>query len=148
MAKTISKDAHLAEITLRKYEKPSNTDKRDLIKKLCLSIGLLQPGDSRDVIVDVFHAIVDSNEPLDSKQVEEIVIKLRKEKKLPARGVASSNIRRQLKRLKDMFLIENVQNKYRISENESLDKIFKEKIERYYLNSIVERVREYFNAIK
>ena len=136
------------EITLRKYEKPSNTDKRDLIKKLCLSIGLLQPGDSRDVIVDVFHAIVDSNEPLDSKQVEEIVIKLRKEKKLPARGVASSNIRRQLKRLKDMFLIENVQNKYRISENESLDKIFKEKIERYYLNSIVERVREYFNAIK
>ncbi|MBS3155824.1 hypothetical protein J4413_01165 [Candidatus Woesearchaeota archaeon] len=148
MAKTISKDAPLAEITLRKYEKPSNTDKRDLIKKLCLSIGLLQPGDSRDVIVDVFHAIVDSNEPLDSKQVEEIVIKLRKEKKLPARGVASSNIRRQLKRLKDMFLIENVQNKYRISENESLDKIFKEKIERYYLNSIVERVREYFNAIK
>ena len=34
MAKTISKDAPLAEITLRKYEKPSNTDKRDLIKKL------------------------------------------------------------------------------------------------------------------
>src|SRR3989338_3956166 len=145
MAKTISKDAPLAEITLRKYEKPSNTDKRDLIKKLCVSIGLLQPGDSRDVIVDVFHAIVDSNEPLDSKQVEEIVIKLRKEKKLPARGVASSYIRRQLKRLKDMFLIENVQNKYRISENNSLNKIFNEKKKRYKLYSIVEIFPNSFN---
>ena len=49
--KTISKDTPLAEITLRKYEKPYNMPRRDLIRKLCLSIGLLQPGDSRDVIV-------------------------------------------------------------------------------------------------
>ncbi len=148
MPKTISKDAPLAEITLRKYEKPSDTDKRELIKKICLSIGLLQPGDSRDVVVDVFHAILDSDKPLDSKEVENIVIKKRDERKLPVRGVASSNIRRQLRRLKEMFLIESVQNKYRVSENESLDKIFEDKIEKYYLNSIVERVREYFNVVK
>ena len=148
MPKTISKDAPLAEITLRKYEKPTDSDKRELIKKICLSIGLLQPGDSRDVIVDVFHAVLESGEPLDSKQVEDIVIKSRNERKLPAKGVASSNIRRQLRRLKEMFLIESVQNKYRVSENESLDKIFEEKIEKYYLNSIVERVREYFNVLK
>ena len=148
MPKTISNDAPLAEITLRKYEKPIDLDRRELVKKICLSIGLLQPGDSRDVIVDVFHTILESGEPLDSKQVEVVVIKSRNERKLPVKGVASSNIRRQLRRLKEMFLIESVQNKYRVSENESLDKIFEEKIEKYYLNSIVERVREYFNVLK
>ena len=52
MSKTISKDIPLAEITLRRYEKPYNLQKRELIRKLCLSIGLLQPGDSRDIIVE------------------------------------------------------------------------------------------------
>lgn len=148
MPKTIATDSPLAEITLRKYEKPSSNDKRDLVKKLCLSVGLLQPGDSRDVIVDILHAVLESNAPLDSKQIEAIVIENRNTRKLPAKGIASSNIRRQLKRLKDLFLIESVQNKYRINENESLEKIFEEKIQKYYINSITDRVREYFKAIK
>ena len=50
----------LAEITLRKYEKPYNLEGRELIKKVCLSLGLLQPGDSRDVIVDVLQVILDA----------------------------------------------------------------------------------------
>ena len=148
MPKTVSKDIPLAEITLRKYEKPQNLSHRDLTKKLCLSIGLLQPGDSRDVIVDVLHVLVNSKKPLSSKEVEELVISLRKKTKLPLKGIASSNIRRQLKRLKDLFLIESIQNNYRINENESLDVIFEEKIKKYYLNSILERVKEYFNAVK
>ena len=53
----ISKDIPLAEITLRKYEKPTNLKGRDLVRKLCLSIGLLQPGDSRDVIVDILNVM-------------------------------------------------------------------------------------------
>ena len=47
------KDIPLSEITLRKYEKPANLEKRELIRKICLSLGLLQLGDSRDVIVDI-----------------------------------------------------------------------------------------------
>ncbi len=148
MPKTIATDSPLAEITLRKYEKPSSNDKRDLVKKLCLSVGLLQPGDSRDIIVDILHAVLDSDVPLDSKQIEAIVIENRNTRRLPAKGIASSNIRRQLKRLKDLFLIESIQNKYRINENESLEKIFEEKIQKYYINSITDRVREYFKAIK
>ena len=46
MPKTISKDLPLSEITLRRYEKPYATNKRELTRKLCLSLGLLQPGDS------------------------------------------------------------------------------------------------------
>ena len=51
--KLVSRDTPLAEITLRRYEKPNLENRRDFIKKVCLSIGLLQPGDSRDVIVDI-----------------------------------------------------------------------------------------------
>lgn len=144
----VSRDIPLAEITLRKYEKPSsNNSPRDLMKKLCLSMGLLQPGDSRDVIVDVLHSLVYARNPLSSKEVEELAIALRKKHKLPLKGIASSNIRRQLKRLKDMFLIESIQNNYRITENESLEYIFEEKIKQYYLNSILDRVKEYCAAI-
>jgi len=58
MTKTISKEIPLAEITLRRYEKPSRLSDRELVRKLCLSTGLLQPGDSRDVIVDIFHVLI------------------------------------------------------------------------------------------
>ncbi len=144
----ISKDIPLAEITLRKYEKPYDSDKRELVKKLCLSIGLLQPGDSRDVIIDVFLTLINSNELINSKQIEENVINLRKSYNLELKGIAPSNIRRQIKRLKDLFLIENLNNKYIISENDSLINIFEEKIEKFYIKSIMERVKEYFKALR
>lgn len=143
---TVSKEVPLAEITLRKYEKPYNLKDRDLVKKLCLSIGLLQPGDSRDVVVDVFHVLLKNSE-LTSAEVEQKVIASRKAQKLPQIGIASSNIRRHLKRLKDLFLIESKGSSYRITENACLSEIFTEKIEQYYLKTISERVKEYFEAL-
>jgi hypothetical protein len=143
----ISKDIPLAEITLRKYEKPYDLDKRELTKKLCLSIGLLQPGDSRDVIVDVMLTLINTNELLDSKQIEGNVIEIRKSYNLELKGIASSNIRRQIKRLRDLFFIENINNKYRISENDSLINIFEEKIEKFYIKSITERVKDYLKML-
>ena len=56
--KSISIDTPLSEITLRKYEKPNNLGQRDLIRKLCLSGGWLQPGDSRDVVVDILNVLI------------------------------------------------------------------------------------------
>jgi|SRR3989344_3751159 len=144
--KTISKDTPLAEITLRKYENPSSLNKRDLIKKLCLSIGLLQPGDSRDIIVDVLLTLISEKKMLSAKEIEDKVIQIRKNENLPLKGIASSNIRRQLKRLKDLFLIESLSNSYRINENEKLINIFEEKIEKFYIKSITERIKEYFKA--
>ena len=142
-----AKETPLAEITLRKYEKPYKLKDRELAKKLCLSIGLLQPGDSRDIIVDVFNVLVKNSKQLSSREIEELVVAERKKHKLPLLGIASSNIRRQLKRLKDLFLIERVGNSYRFTENNPLPEIFDEKIEKYYLKTIVDRVREYFEAI-
>lgn len=141
--KIIAIDTSLAEITLRKYEKPENLKDRDIVRKLCLSVGLLQPGDSRDIIVDILFIILKSKQALSSLDIENSVIEFRKNNKLPLQGIASSNIRRQLLRLREIFILEKVKNSYRINENSKLTDIFNEKIEKYYLSSIVERVREY-----
>ena len=139
----ISVDVPLAEITLRKYEKPQGELRRDLVRKLCLSLGLLQPGDSRDVVVDVFHAMLDADGELSSTDVEERVVRKRQEAGLELLGIAPSNIRRQLLRLRDMFIVEKIKNNYRIREHTTITAIFEENIERYYLASIIARVKEH-----
>ncbi len=151
MPQKVSRDTPLSEITLRKYEKPYDLEDRELVKKICLSIGLLQPGDSRDVISDILLILIKSKhrkENLTSKEIEEKVIKYRKEDELPLLGIAPSNIRRQLKRLKDLYLIENIDSSYRIYEFEQLNKIFEEKIEGFYLKNILSRVKEYLQALE
>jgi len=147
MAKTISKEIPLAEITLRKYEKPSKLSERELVRKLCLSIGLLQPGDSRDVVVDVLYTLLKAKKELNSEEVRDRVINFRKQKQLPVLGVASSNVRRQLKRLRDVHLVEKVTNNYRITENLSLNEIMEEKLEKFFMPAILERVKDYFRAV-
>jgi len=147
----ISRDIPLSEITLRKYEKPYDMPKRDLIRKLCLSVGLLQPGDSRDVVVDVLSVLNDAkgkNVFLDSEEVRKKVLEMRKKEKLPLTGVASSNIRRQLRRLRELLIVEKIRNGYRISEFEDLNEIFEERIRKIYLDNVLKRVQDYFNAIK
>lgn len=144
----VSREVPLAEITLRKYERPSELSKRELVRKICLSIGLLQPGDSRDVIVDIFLMLVDAEKPLGSEEIQEKVVNYRKENNLPLNGVASSNVRRQIKRLKDVFLLEKVNGGYRINEGEELINIYEQKIEKFYLAGINSRIKEYFKALK
>jgi DNA-binding transcriptional ArsR family regulator len=151
MPKTISRDFPLSEITLRRYEKPYNMPRRELIRKICLSVGLLQPGDSRDIVVDVFHVLLNAakNQTLmNSEDIKAQTIELRKKAKLPLKGVASSNIRRQLKRLRELYLVEKVKNEYRVTEFEQMNILFEEKIEKYYLASIIKRVQEYFRELK
>jgi len=141
----------LAELTLRKYEKPYKTEKRELVKKICLSLGLLQPGDSRDVIVDILLVLINSSkkkEELELEKIKERVIEERKKASLEEKGIADSNIRRQLKRLKDLLIVDKNSNSYRLSEFESLNKIFEDKIKNFYLPSIIERIEEYFKALE
>eukprot|EP00825_Cyclidium_porcatum_P009862 TRINITY_DN15042_c0_g1_i1.p1 TRINITY_DN15042_c0_g1~~TRINITY_DN15042_c0_g1_i1.p1 ORF type:complete len:162 (+),score=20.03 TRINITY_DN15042_c0_g1_i1:144-629(+) len=98
------KDIPLTEITLRKYEKPANLEKRELIRKICLSLGLLQLGDSRDIIVDILMVLVEANknkEEITSDEINLRVGEIRKKYSLETKGLAESNIRRQLKRLRD-----------------------------------------------
>ena len=56
-------------------------------------------------------------------------------------------LRRQLKRLKDLLLIEKRLNAYRITEYNNLNEIFEEKIEKFLLQNINSRIKEYLKRI-
>ncbi len=142
-------DLPLGEITLRKYETPNNLGKRELVKKICLSLGLLQPGDSRDVIADILLVLIEARgkkEAINTEEIKKRVIASRNAASCEEKGIAESNIRRQLRRLKDLMLVESIGNNYRITEFESLEKLFDEKIESFFVPSIVSRVKEYLRA--
>lgn len=145
----ISRDTPLSEITLRRYEKPTMAN-RELVRKFCLSVGLLQPGDSRDVVVDIFHVLLKAKqrkEELHSEEIKNHVMSSRKESGLPMLGVASSNIRRQLKRLRDLHLIESKANLYRVTEFGQLSEIFEEKVQNFLLHSVMERIKDYVQKL-
>ncbi|MCM2325142.1 MAG: hypothetical protein NDI94_01645 [Candidatus Woesearchaeota archaeon] len=143
-------DTPLSELTLRRYEKPYNLSKRELVRKLCLSIGILNPGDSRDVIVDVLYVLLEArkdNKKLSSEEIRDEVLVLRKNENMDDNGTAASNIRRQIRRLRETLLIEKIKNDYRVVEYSSVLSIFSEKVERFMLPSILERVKEYLVAV-
>ncbi len=140
------RDIPLGEITLRKYEKPYDTDKRELVRKVCLSLGLLQPGDSRDIMVDLLLVLEESRkkqEWLSSFEIRDRIQGIRKD----STGLAESNIRRQLKRLRDTMFIDKKENKYRMSEFAPLSEIFETKIESFLIPQTIERIKEYLNKL-
>lgn len=140
------KDIPLGEITLRKYEKPYEAPKRELTRKICLSLGLLQPGDSRDVIVDILLVLEEARKQkqmLSSVDIKGKVEEVRKQNSLEIKGLAESNIRRQLKRLRDAMLIDKAENLYRLSEFSTISEIFSAKIEKFIIPQTIDRIKEY-----
>jgi len=116
-----------------------------------LSLGLLQPGDGRDIIVDILLVLVEEQKnknKLDSEEIRKRVEEIRKEHNLELKGLAESNIRRQLKRLRDLMIIEKNNNLYHLSEFESLQEIFDNKIQKFIIDPSIQRVREYLNELE
>jgi hypothetical protein len=146
----MARDIPLGEITLRKYEKPYDSTKRELVRKVCLSLGLLQPGDSRDIIVDIVLVLEEARKNkswLSSFQIRDKVQHERKSNSLEEKGLAESNIRRQLKRLRDILLVDKQSNTYRLSEFEPLSQLFKTKIESFFIPQTIERIKEYLDKL-
>ena len=140
-------DTPLMEITLRRYESAYQLNRRETLRKICLSLGLLQPGDSRDVIVDillVLENVKSIKKELNAYDIKQEVVISREKGGLSTLGTADSNIRRQLKRLRDMYLVEKVRNNYRITEFQDLKEIYQTRIKPIILQSIIERNMEYF----
>jgi len=149
--KVIAKDTPLAEITLRKYEKPFDVSPRELIRKVCLSLGLLQPGDSRDTIIDILLVLEEARKEkkqLTSFEIRDLVEKKRKENSLEIKGLAESNIRRQLKRLRDLMLVDKHINQYRLSEFLPIKEIFHNKIEKFIIPQTIDRIKEYLDKLE
>ncbi len=144
------REVPLGEIILRKYEKPYDFSKRELIRKVCLSLGLLQPGDSRDIIIDIMLVLENSRknkEWLNSFSIRDKVEEMRKNNSLEVKGLAESNIRRQLKRLRDAMIVDKQENQYRISEFAPLSEIFEIKIEKFLIPQTIERIKEYLEKL-
>lgn len=144
-------DRALSEITLRKYEKPYQLGKRELVKKICLSLGLLQPGDSRDVVVDILLILIDKSKQgkaTSSEEIKKEVEESRKKYNLEMKGVADSNIRRQLKRLRDLMLVEKKNNLYNLAEFAKLGELFESKIEKFLIPQTIERIKEYLEELE
>ena len=145
------KDIPLSEITLRKYEKPIGLEKRELVRKISLSLGLLQLGDSRDIIVDILMVLIEANknrEKLSSEEIGKRVEVIRKKYSLEIKGLAESNIRRQLKRLRDNMLIDKSGNNYYLTEQCSLKEIFENNIEKFVVPQIIERIKDYLEELE
>jgi len=143
MAKVI-KDTPLTDITLRKFEKPSGEDKETLIRKFCISLGLLQPGDSRDVVVDVLKLLLEARKEhrfYSSAEVESAIKQTRTD------GTAASNIRRQLLRLEKLGFVEKTKEGYRIREFLELRTIMDEYVRKFILEPTFKRIQEYAEEI-
>lgn len=136
--KKISKDIPLQEITLRKYEAPQGLAHEEIAKKFLLSVGLLQPGESRDILVYIFRILLSARRNKQLVPLEKF-LELLKDKP----GGSPPNIRRQLRRLKDMKLAERVGGAYRITEFGDISKIVDTFIEPFVINQSVERLKEY-----
>ncbi len=144
----IAKQKPLSEVTLRRYESPyEKLKKRELIRFVALSLGLIQPGDSRDIIVDILCVLIKNKKGLTFTQVEKKVVELREKNKSSMLGITPGNIHRQLRRLKEIYIIEKHMNLYRLSEGMSLKEIFEKKVENIIIKQTIERIKEYLNLI-
>ncbi len=146
MARTISRDTPLLEVTLRKYERPYNLSQREVVRRVCLCLGLLQPGDSRDAIVDIMYVLLTERKRrrlIGAEDLARRVIGLRKRFRKPMHGIATTNVRRQLARLKELLLVEKVDTGYRITEWMSLEELFNERINKFLLDESFQRIKEY-----
>lgn len=136
--KTAHRDIPLNEITLRKYESPFGLEKRETARKFLLSIGLLQPGESRDVIVDIFDLLLEAKKTKAELDVPDF-LRIMKDKK----GASAPNVRRQLRRLKDMKMVEKTAKGYRIVEFGKLEPIITNFIVPFVIAQSTERLIEY-----
>lgn len=140
--KRVFKDTPLDEITLRRFEKPTSEDLKVLTRKFLISIGLLQAGDSRDVISDLFYKFVFAGKRQEFLNVKDIIHSFR-----DVEGGTPSNIRRHLRRLKDMNLIERTSYGYRIKEFMQVSELFEEYVVNYLINPTIKRINEYAEKI-
>lgn len=138
------KDTPLVDITLRKFERPSNEDADTLVRKFCISIGLLQPGDSRDIVVDILKLFLEAKKHRRFYSSAEVESVLKQNNEV---GVAGSNVRRQLLRLEKIGLVDKTNEGYRIREFLNLNTIINEHVKQFVIEPTLKRIIEYAEEI-
>jgi DNA-binding transcriptional ArsR family regulator len=140
--KKVFNDKPLNEITLRRFEKPSDENLKELCRKFLISTGLLQTGDGRDIISEIFFNFIVS-----AKNKEYLPINLIIKQFKEFDGGTPNNLRRHLLRLKEHGLIERTDYGYRLPEFMDLKDLFKKEIIKELIEPSVNRIIEYCEKI-
>ena len=138
MPKKALKDMPLQEITLRKYEAPHSLEGRELVKKFLLSVGLLNPGESRDIIVDITYSLLLAKKEKKVLDIPDFIESLKGKQ-----GASAPNVRRQLRRLRELKIVEKLPEGYRVTEFGAIKPIIDSYIHEFLVKPSVERVKEY-----
>ncbi|RME79172.1 MAG: hypothetical protein D6769_03195 [Methanobacteriota archaeon] len=128
------------EITLRELSLPSEIklSKKNLIKWLALSLGLINPGESRNGVLAVLQVMAENVNVGTPLSVDEIVRRVNK-----VQEMSEKNVYYHLKKLKELDIISKVGNGYVVGDGveQNLDAIligaYKKRISR-----ILENVEE------
>lgn len=140
--KKVFNDKPLSEITLRRFEKPNDENLNELSRKFLISTGLLQTGDGRDIINEIFYEFV-----ICAKNKEYLPIDLIINKFKEHEGGTPNNIRRHIMRLKDYGLVERTDFGYRIKEFMPLRELFKQEVIKEFIEPSINRILEYCDKI-
>ena len=140
--RTVSSETPLSEIMLRRFEKPYSMSVRSAVRRFCVSIGLLQPGDGRDSIVDILLMFLKARKSGHFLEVNDIQDGFKKDDK----NIAVSNVRRQIKRLKHYALVEKRPEGYRLTEFEGLGESVV-RMEKLFVQPSLDRIKEYASLI-
>ncbi len=137
------KDRPLAEISLKEFEKPTS-DYITNLRRLCISLGVVSPGESRIAIVYILDILIKAREKKQKSLDSYAVVK-----ELYRRNVkiVYANVLRDIRKLISVGLVEKRDNGYRIKENLPINEILKTFIKPYIVDKIFNRIIEYADAI-
>ena len=92
--------------------------------------------------MDVFLVLLKARKEQKSLDLKEILVTLKDKQ-----GASSSNLRRQLRRLKVLKLVEKTTDGYRITESGSIEPILDNYIIQFLIKPSLERIRNYVKEI-
>jgi hypothetical protein len=143
LRKKLYKDLPLAGISLNEFEKPS-ADYFTNLRRFCISIGVISPGESRVAIVYILDILLRAKATnpngLDSLQITKALYNLDVK-------IVYANILRDVRKLIGIGIIERRGNLFRIKENLPLKELLETFIRPYIIDRIIKRVLEYADAI-
>lgn len=141
--KRLYKDKPLAGISLNEFEKPG-TDYMTNLRRFCISLGVISPGESRVAIVHILDLLLRTKKSnpdgLDSYTLTQELYK--KDIK-----IVYANILRDVRKLISVGVVERRENRYRIKENLRLKELLDSFIKPYIIDRVLNRISEYAERI-
>jgi len=142
-SRKLFKDKPLSRVVLSEFEKPSS-DYFTNLRRFCISLGLINPGESRIGVVYILDILLKARNKDKSGMDSYSVMKSLYERNVK---IVYANVLRDLRKLIDVGIVEKVDGKYRIKENMQLAEIINEFVRPYIVDRILKRVSYYAETI-